>query len=66
MTQDADDVAPRSETMMLWDAVAAVKRLHSKREFNGDGYGWANCAECRQHYPCETIKEIEREMRTDG
>ena len=48
------------------DALEAVQRLHSKREFNGDGYGWANCAECRQHYPCETIKVIQSATQIDG
>jgi hypothetical protein len=39
--------------------VAAVLALHSKRQFSGDGYGWALCAECRQSWPCATVRAIE-------
>lgn len=39
-------------------AVAAVQRLHDQRVFNGDGYGWTICAECRQAWPCATIDAV--------
>ena len=39
--------------------VEAVLALHSKRVFNGDGYGWSVCAECRQAWPCATVAAVE-------
>lgn len=39
-------------------ALTAVEQLHSRRDFSGDGYGWTQCAECRQDYPCATIQAI--------
>lgn len=47
-------------------AVARVLLLHSKREFSGDGYGWTACAECRQCYPCATVKAVTEELLIDG
>lgn len=40
----------------LLDIDTALRQLHGERRFSGDGYGWTVCAECRQSYPCQTIK----------
>lgn len=39
--------------------VLAVEALHTKRVFDGDGYGWSICVEDRQHWPCATRQAIE-------
>jgi hypothetical protein len=51
----ADDLPPITS---YEQAVRSVLRLHSKRVFDGDGYGWALCAECRQSWPCATVQAI--------
>lgn len=39
--------------------VAAVRRLHSKRSYPGDGFTSELCVECRQAWPCPTIKALD-------
>lgn len=39
-------------------AVISVNDLHSRRNFDGDGYGWSVCAECRQTWPCMTQQAL--------
>ena len=39
--------------------VGAIRAVHSKREFSGDGYGWSVCVEDRQSWPCATIEALE-------
>lgn len=49
--------------MTASEVLRAVRRLHNKRTFNGDGYGWSVCAECRQAWPCATedaLADLER------
>lgn len=42
--------------------MAAVWEVHSKRVFNGDGYGWEICAECRQAWPCATEQAVAKAL----
>lgn len=39
-------------------AIVNVNELHSRRMFDGDGYGWAVCVECRQAWPCMTQQAL--------
>ena len=39
-------------------ALTAVRKLHSRRDFSGDGYGWSLCTEDRQQWPCATERAI--------
>lgn len=51
-------------TTRSWEqSVRNVLHLHSKRTFNGDGYGWSVCAECRQAWPCATVTAIDPEAK---
>lgn len=40
-------------------AVHQVFRLHARRDFQVDGYGYAVCVEDRQAWPCATVQAIE-------
>lgn len=44
----------------------AVLRLHSRRNFDGDGYGWSVCAEDRQTWPCATVVALADVLGDDG
>lgn len=57
--RDAESVVPEDPIRPEWRAVDAVLHIHSKRMYDGDGYGWAICIEDRQHWPCATVKALE-------
>lgn len=46
-------------------AIAAVLRIHARRIYDGDGYGWSICVEDRQHWPCATVQALEDALRMD-
>lgn len=50
--------ALNNEADSMRQRIEAIERLHSKRTFHGDGYGWSLCAEDRQAWPCATVTAI--------
>lgn len=66
MSEKAEPLAESVRGPLL--AIVLVRQLHSKRVFNGDGYGWSVCAECRQAWPCATEQAIASvdALHTDG
>jgi hypothetical protein len=58
MTPNADyALVPSAHGKGLLLAVA-IRQLHAERRFNGDGYGWSVCVECRQAWPCATEQAV--------
>lgn len=61
-----DEVVGRRLSECAHGVASAVLRLHSKRTFDGDGYGWSVCAEDRQAWPCATVKALADVLGDEG
>lgn len=55
LTERPEDTVRRFARQLV-----AVQSIHTKRTFDGDGYGWSICVEDRQSWPCATVQAIER------